>query len=297
MSRVIAAVDHSDVVGTRGPHGQGCGRRSGCLAGGPPRRRGRRRGGASTGRDDRTPGASPVRRSGRAARPRWPRKRTWWPSSSAPAAHPGGARPAGHVAMGLAGRTDKPVVVVPPGSHPPEQLRTAVVAMEGTPGKARALQRSIAISARAGLEIVVVHVHDEDSIPSFSDQVQHEAEAYASEFFSRHLISAPRMRLELRVGIPADEVLDAVESARAELVAVGWPPVGGSPPGGRGQGDLGRSPVAVLLVAIAVSGEDVESAAPATGVSLRVSVPEPRRRSGGPPGPRPPPSGRRPRRR
>jgi nucleotide-binding universal stress UspA family protein len=84
--------------------------------------------------------------------------------------------------MVLAGRTDKPVVVVPPGFDPPEHLRTVVVAMEGTPGKARALQRSIEISSRAGLEIVVVHVHDESSIPLFSDQVQHEGEAYARSF-------------------------------------------------------------------------------------------------------------------
>jgi len=164
---------------------------------------------------------------------------------------PGGPRPAGHVAMGLAGLTDKPVVLVPPGSHPSGQLLTAVVAMEGTPGKARALQRTVALSARAGLEIVVVHVHDEDSIPSFSDQVQHEAEAYATEFFSRHVISAPRMRLELRVGIPADEVLAAVESAGAELVAVGWPQTEDPGRGAVAREILARSPVAVLLVALA----------------------------------------------
>src|ERR1019366_9958493 len=37
-------------------------------------------------------------------------------------AHSGGRRPAGHVAVILAGLTDKPVVVVPPGSRPPEHL-------------------------------------------------------------------------------------------------------------------------------------------------------------------------------
>ena len=92
---------------------------------------------------------------------------------------PGSPRRVGDLARSLADRTDKPVVVVPLGYRPPERLHTVVVAMEGSPGKARALQRSIAISARAGLEIVVVHVQDEDSIPSFSDQVQHEAEEYA----------------------------------------------------------------------------------------------------------------------
>jgi nucleotide-binding universal stress UspA family protein len=151
----------------------------------------------------------------------------------------------------LAGLTDRPVVVVPPGSHPPEHLRTALVAMEGTPGKARALQRSIEISTRAGLEIVVVHVHDEDSVPSFSDQVQHEAEAYATEFFARHLIGAPQMRLELRFGIPAIEVLAAIESSQAELVAVGWPRSDDPRRGAVAKEILARSPVPVLSVAIA----------------------------------------------
>jgi nucleotide-binding universal stress UspA family protein len=171
-------------------------------------------------------------------------------------AHSGDPRPAGHVAMVLAGLTDKPVVVVPPGSHPPERLRTVVVAMEGTRAKARALQRSIEISARAGLEIVVVHFHDEYSIPSFSDQVQHEAEAYAQEFFSRHLIGAPKMRLELRLGNPAIEVLAAIASAQAELVAVGWPRSGDPRQGAVAKEILERSPVAVLLVDVFESDGD-----------------------------------------
>jgi nucleotide-binding universal stress UspA family protein len=166
-------------------------------------------------------------------------------------AHSGRHRPAGHLAMILAGLTDKPVVVVPPGSHPPEHLGTAIVAMEGTPGKARALQRSIEISTQAGLEIVVVHVDDEDSVPSFSDQVQHETEAYAKEFFARHLIDAPQTRLELRFGIPAVEILAAIEAAQAELVAVGWPRSEDPRRGVVAKEILERSPVAVLLVAIA----------------------------------------------
>ncbi len=132
-------------------------------------------------------------------------------------------RAPGHLAMALADRIDKPVLMVPAVALVPDRLRTVVVAMEGTPGKARVLQRSIAISTSAGLEIVVVHVDEEESIPSFSDQVQHETEAYAQEFFARHLMGAPQMRLELRFGDPATEVLSAVESAEAELIVVGWP--------------------------------------------------------------------------
>ena len=161
-----------------------------------------------------------------------------------------GSHLTGDLALALAGRTDKPVIVVPPGFQSPEQLTTVVVAMEGTPGKARALQRSIQLSTRAGLEIVVVHVEDEDSIPRFSDQMHYETEAYAQEFFHRHLIGAPQMRLELRIGTPAVEVLSAIESSGAELVAVGWHQSDDLRRGAVAREILDRSPVPVLLVAM-----------------------------------------------
>lgn len=50
---------------------------------------------------------------------------------------PSDRRPAGHLPMALATQSDRPIVVVPPGFRPPEHLSTVVVAMEGTPGKAR----------------------------------------------------------------------------------------------------------------------------------------------------------------
>jgi len=160
----------------------------------------------------------------------------------------GRPRPAGHLALTLAGRTDKPVVVVPPDAHPPTHLHKVLVAMEGTPGKARALQRTIELSMSAGLEIVAIHVDEE--IPSFTDQVQHETETYAQEFFARHLLGAPQAHLELRIGVPAIEVLAAIESLHAELVAVGWPHTTDPSRGTVAREILDRSPIPVLLVAV-----------------------------------------------
>ena len=60
-------------------------------------------------------------------------------------------------------------------------------------------------------------------VGGFSHQVQHETGAYAQEFFARHLLGAPQARMELRIGVPTNEVLAAVETLHAELVAVGWP--------------------------------------------------------------------------
>ena len=160
----------------------------------------------------------------------------------------GGPRPAGHLALTLAGRTDKPVIVVPPGAEPPGQVRRVLLAMAGTPGKARALQRTIELSSSANFEIVVVHVDEE--IPSFTDQVQHETEAYAQEFLARHVLGAPQAQLEMRMGVPASEVLGAVESLKADLVAVGWPHTTEPGRGAVAREILDRSPVPVLLVAL-----------------------------------------------
>jgi len=159
-----------------------------------------------------------------------------------------GPRPAGHLALTLAGRTDKPVIMVPPDAQPPEQLRRVLLAMEGTPGKARALQRAMELSTDAGLEIVVVHVDEE--VPSFTDQVQHETQAYAQEFLARHVLGAPQPRLELRIGVPATEVLDAAESLHPDLIAVGWPHTDEPRRGAVAREILDRSPVPVLLVAV-----------------------------------------------
>jgi nucleotide-binding universal stress UspA family protein len=159
-----------------------------------------------------------------------------------------GPRPAGHLVLALAGRTDKPVVVVPPGAHPPTQLHTVLVAMEGSPGKARTLRRTIELSVDAGLEIVVVHVDEE--IPSFTDQVQHETEAYAQEFFARHILYAPQVSLELRIGAPAPQVISAIESLHPDLVAVGWPHAAGLRRAEVAREILARSPLPVLLVAV-----------------------------------------------
>jgi len=160
-----------------------------------------------------------------------------------------GPRPAGHLALALAGRTDKPVVAVPPDARPPTELHDVLIAMEGTPGKARALRRTIALSADAGLDLVVVHVDEE--VPSFTDQVQHETEAYSQAFLARHVMGAPQARLELRIGDPAAEVLKAIDILHPDLVAVGWPH---SDDPGRGvvaREILDRSPIPVLLVAVA----------------------------------------------
>lgn len=163
---------------------------------------------------------------------------------------PGGRRPAGHLALALADRLRKPVVMVPPDARPPAPVRTVLVAMEGSPTKARSLHQAVKIASDAGLELIVVHVDDEASIPSFSDQVQHETDAYASEFLARNCPGATSARLESRIGVPADEIMATVESLEPAFVAVGWPQSDDPARGAVAREVLDRSRVPVLLIAV-----------------------------------------------
>ncbi len=158
----------------------------------------------------------------------------------------GGPRPAGHLAMAVAERTDTAVVLVPPEAEPPGTFTRILVAMEGSRGKAHALERMVALATEASLEIVVMHVDEE--VPRFTDQVQHETLAYGREYLSRHLHGAGEIRLELRLGLPANEVLGAIGPLRSEIVAVGWPHGDDPGRGSVAREIVGHSPVPILLV-------------------------------------------------
>jgi nucleotide-binding universal stress UspA family protein len=157
----------------------------------------------------------------------------------------------GHVAQAVVDAVDKPVLVVPPGAPPVQRFRTALVALEGTPAKARAIKSAVELAAGADLELIVLHVDDESSIPSFSDQLAHEADAYAAEFLARYAPGAPRARLELRVGSPAEEIIAASTSLAVDVIALGWPKSAEPGRGRVARGVLDHSHVPVLLVALA----------------------------------------------
>lgn len=160
----------------------------------------------------------------------------------------GGARELGHIVLALADAADKPVLLVPPEVVAPARLNRMIAAVKGTRGSSRPLRRAVEIIGQAGLDLVVVHVQDVDSIPAFSDQPQYEVAAYADEFLARHVPGAPQARAQLRFGDPVEELLAAVREENAEILAVGW--TQGSRPG---RGAVARvlaaqSPVPILLV-------------------------------------------------
>jgi nucleotide-binding universal stress UspA family protein len=135
---------------------------------------------------------------------------------------PGGPRPAGHVALQLITQVTKPVILVPPDVAEPIQLRRALLPLEGTPGGGRVPESVLELLADAGVQIAAVHVDDDASLPAYSDQVQHETEAFAHEFIARNVPTNLDVALTLRVGQPGRELLAASEAATSDLIVVAW---------------------------------------------------------------------------
>ena len=84
-------------------------------------------------------------------------------------ATPFGPRPAGHIALDVATGAGCPLVVVPPDCRLPFRLRRVLVPMEAVAQTAAAVQQTLRRAFTAGLEVMVLHVIDADSLPMFSD--------------------------------------------------------------------------------------------------------------------------------
>jgi nucleotide-binding universal stress UspA family protein len=124
----------------------------------------------------------------------------------------------GHVAA-----IERPIVRVPASLRTPYSLRRVLVPMVGNASNAASLARAIEVSNASHIEVMVLHVAEANSIPSFDDQTGYETEAWAREFLDRYVSIPPeRVRFEFRVGDPGPEILRAVQDLRPDLVALGW---------------------------------------------------------------------------
>jgi nucleotide-binding universal stress UspA family protein len=167
-------------------------------------------------------------------------------------AAPTGLRPAGHVALELITSIAKPLLVVPPQARPPFRLRRALVPLDGTRAAADALDRVADLVRNAEIEVVALHVHEAAAVPPFSDQPQHETAAWCTEFLARHVPELDTAgRLELRVGVPRESVLDVAAEVEADLIALGWSQDLSPGRAAVVREALTRSTVPVLLVPVA----------------------------------------------
>jgi nucleotide-binding universal stress UspA family protein len=136
---------------------------------------------------------------------------------------PGGRRPLGSTALAVATSLLKAVVVVPPEARIAPELRRVLVPLEGTTSTSLAPRSMIELACSAKLDVIALHIHEEEDIPAFTDQPQHEHEAWAREFLARYCPwGIGTVRLERRIG-RSDELVPLVaEESRCDLIALGW---------------------------------------------------------------------------
>jgi hypothetical protein len=163
----------------------------------------------------------------------------------------GTSRPVGHVALQVIDLTEAIVVAVPAITPVGYELRKVLVPIQGRP--AAALQRVVAVARDADLDLVVLHVHDESSIPAFEDRPHYDVETWANEFLARWVPGANHDTvMEVRVGAVEEEIVRVCRECRADMIAMGWDR---QLPEGRMkavQSALERSPVPVALLPVRV---------------------------------------------
>jgi nucleotide-binding universal stress UspA family protein len=116
----------------------------------------------------------------------------------------------------------KRLVLVPPDAPLPVSLDRILVPLDGSAATDEALAATVRLACRASLDVVALHVHEYADLPLFTDQPQHEADAWAREFLRRHCPRPDLVSLVSRVGAPGEHVLRVAEAAGADMVALGW---------------------------------------------------------------------------
>lgn len=134
----------------------------------------------------------------------------------------GDGRTAGHVALGVATQVGKPVVLVPPmPGDAARPLERVLVPLDGAPDTTEAMRKAMRLFGGSDVEVVGLHVFADGTVPRFWDKPDHEEAIWSREFTARNVV-APGARLELRLGSPAEAVIDLTGHERPGLVALAW---------------------------------------------------------------------------
>jgi hypothetical protein len=130
-----------------------------------------------------------------------------------------GARPLWHRVVERAG---KPVVLVPAAAEGRQPgIHRVLLPLDGTARSAAAVAAMAEQSSRAGVDLVVLHVFDAETVPKFWDQHAHAGQTWAQEFLARYL-AQPSARMELRMGTAVEHVLQVAEAEQADMITLVW---------------------------------------------------------------------------
>jgi len=126
----------------------------------------------------------------------------------------------GSIARYLLERTTKPVVVVPPLADPPIAFKRLLVPLEGSAISTEPVFRVLSPLLGADVEVVVLHVFTEDTLPRMLDRPYRDLELLGREFLAYHWPTATR--IEMRAGPVAASVVEVAHQERSQLVVLSW---------------------------------------------------------------------------
>jgi nucleotide-binding universal stress UspA family protein len=136
---------------------------------------------------------------------------------------PQGGREIGSTALEVVTTARKPVFAIPPELPAGFAIRRVLVPLEGSLPTSYAPYAALDVPGAEHVEVVILHVLDEQEVPAFSDQPQHEWEAYGREFLARYsLWPFEHVRFETRVGRPDEHILPVAKETQSDLVALAW---------------------------------------------------------------------------
>ena len=136
---------------------------------------------------------------------------------------PHGGREIGSTALEVVTTAYKPVFTIPPELPAGFAVHRLLVPLEGSLPTAFAPHAALDASAAAHVEVVILHVLEEHALPAFSDQPQHEWEAFGREFLACYSPwPSEHVRLVTRVGRPDQFILPVAQEMDCDLIVLAW---------------------------------------------------------------------------
>ncbi len=168
-----------------------------------------------------------------------------------------GRRPAGRTALAVLQAVRRPVVVVPPDADGPQNghLDCVLAPLNGSEVSAHAVAESLRLFCAHGVDVVVLHVFEAKTVPRFWDQAQHAQPVWEEEFRAR-FCDETGVRVQLRSGVPGENVLSVAAQEQADLIVLGWAQDLSAGRARTVRETLSRAAVPVLLVPLGGGGGD-----------------------------------------
>jgi len=133
---------------------------------------------------------------------------------------PDGGHPVGHTARHILENTEKPVVVVPPEAVSPRPIQRLLVPLEGTEVSSRTVLERMFPLLVADVELVVIHVFTDTTLPTMLDRPGRDLEILGKEFLTRHFPHSSD--IEFRTGSVATRVSEVSGEHDTDLIVLSW---------------------------------------------------------------------------